>query len=87
MRPPRRHHADLEDQVDPGVRWSGATTSNDTPLLVNTVGSSDHRPDAHCAVSNLFFGGDHVRTSIDPATMEGANESGRGGQRRHGCRR
>ncbi|MQY27751.1 hydroxysqualene dehydroxylase [Nocardia aurantia] len=63
--------------LDPGVHWSGGVTHNDTPLLVNTVGSYDNRPDAHCAIPNLFFGGDHVRTSIDLATMEGANESGR----------
>ncbi|MGN2637634.1 hydroxysqualene dehydroxylase [Nocardia takedensis] len=63
--------------LDPGVSWSGGVTHNETPLLVNTVGSYDHRPTAHCAIENLFFGGDHVRNVIDLATMEGANESGR----------
>ncbi|WP_433492772.1 hydroxysqualene dehydroxylase [Nocardia grenadensis] len=63
--------------LDPGVRWSGGTPHNETPLLVNTVGSYEHRPTAHCAIPNLFFGGDHVRSNIDLATMEGANESGR----------
>ncbi|MET8654471.1 hydroxysqualene dehydroxylase [Nocardia aurea] len=63
--------------IDPGITWSGGTTRNATPLLVNTVGSYDHRPDAHCAIPNLFFGGDHVRSHIDLATMESANESGR----------
>lgn len=63
--------------LDPGISWSGGTTHNETPLLVNTVGSYDHRPYAHCAVPNLFFGGDHVRSHIDLATMESANESGR----------
>ncbi|WP_280184151.1 hydroxysqualene dehydroxylase [Nocardia cyriacigeorgica] len=63
--------------LDPGISWSGGTTHNETPLLVNTVGSYQHRPDAHCAIPNLFFGGDHVRTNIDLATMEGANEAGR----------
>lgn len=63
--------------LDPGITWSGGTIHNETPLLVNTVGSYDHRPNAHCAIPNLFFGGDHVRTHIDLATMEGANESGR----------
>ncbi|MGW3280913.1 hydroxysqualene dehydroxylase [Nocardia rhamnosiphila] len=63
--------------LDPGISWSGGTTHNETPLLVNTVGSYDHRPTAHCAIPNLFFGGDHVRSNIDLATMESANESGR----------
>ncbi|RMI31496.1 FAD-dependent oxidoreductase [Nocardia stercoris] len=64
--------------LDPGVRFDAdGTTGNDTPLLVNTIGSWDNRPEATCAVPNLFFAGDHVRTHIDLATMEGANESGR----------
>ncbi|MGW0324146.1 hydroxysqualene dehydroxylase [Nocardia sp. NPDC003183] len=63
--------------LDPGITWSGTTIHNETPLLVNTVGSYDNRPDAHCAIPNLYFGGDHVRHHIDLATMEGANESGR----------
>ncbi|MFD6106028.1 FAD-dependent oxidoreductase, partial [Nocardia salmonicida] len=63
--------------LDPGITWSGGAIHNQTPLLVNTVGSYDHRPDAHCAIPNLYFGGDHVRNHIDLATMEGANESGR----------
>ncbi|MFE7717723.1 FAD-dependent oxidoreductase [Nocardia rhizosphaerihabitans] len=63
--------------LDPGITWSGGGIHNETPLLVNTVGSYDNRPDAHCAIPNLYFGGDHVRSHIDLATMEGANESGR----------
>ncbi|PWV78951.1 uncharacterized protein with NAD-binding domain and iron-sulfur cluster [Nocardia neocaledoniensis] len=63
--------------LDPGITWSGDGIHNATPLLVNTVGSYDHRPEAHCAIPNLYFGGDHVRSHIDLATMEGANESGR----------
>ncbi|MGW0639542.1 hydroxysqualene dehydroxylase [Nocardia salmonicida] len=63
--------------LDPGITWSGGAIHNQTPLLVNTVGSYDHRPEAHCAIPNLYFGGDHVRNHIDLATMEGANESGR----------
>ncbi|MFD4429805.1 FAD-dependent oxidoreductase [Nocardia sp. NPDC058497] len=63
--------------LDPGITWSGGGIHNETPLLVNTVGSYDNRPDAHCAIPNLYFGGDHVRSHIDLATREGANESGR----------
>ncbi|KAF0844837.1 hydroxysqualene dehydroxylase [Nocardia caishijiensis] len=63
--------------LDPGITWSADGIHNATPLLVNTVGSYDNRPEAHCAIPNLYFGGDHIRSHIDLATMEGANESGR----------
>ncbi|AZG48497.1 hydroxysqualene dehydroxylase [Gordonia insulae] len=62
--------------LDPGVTWS-PTIANATPLMVNTAGSYQNRPTAPTAIANLFIGGDHVRTNIDLATMEGANESGR----------
>ena len=50
---------------------------NETPLLVNTVGSWEKRPTPHTGVPNLFLAGDFVQTNVDLATMEGANESGR----------
>ena len=65
--------------LDPGVQWNASTgrNSNATPLLVNTAGSLKDRPDAVTKVPNLFMAGDFVRTNVDLATMEGANESGR----------
>ena len=65
--------------LDPGVQWNAArgTNTNETPLLVNTVGSLASRPDARTAIPNFFLAGDYVRTDIDLATMESANESGR----------
>lgn len=65
--------------LDPGIHWNADTqwNTNDTPLLVNTAGSWKDRPEASTRVPNLFFAGDFVRTNIDLATMEGANESGR----------
>ena len=65
--------------LDPGVKWhpGRARNSNATPLLVNTVGSWEQRPQARTAIPNLFLSGDYVQTDIDLATMEGANESGR----------
>lgn len=65
--------------LDPGIAWvkSRQENRNDDPLLVNTVGSWDNRPQATTKVPNLFLAGDHVRTNIDLATMEGANESAR----------
>ena len=65
--------------LDPGIAWSPARgeNRNDTPLLVNTVGTWEKRPKAHTAIPNLFLAGDFVQTDIDLATMEGGNESGR----------
>ncbi|RSN71307.1 hydroxysqualene dehydroxylase [Actinomadura sp. WAC 06369] len=65
--------------LDPAIAWhppSGGNV-NDEPLMVNTVGSWEHRPESRTAIPNLFMAGDYVRTNIDLATMEGANESGR----------
>ncbi len=65
--------------LDPGIRWDPAAgrNRNATPLLVNTVGSWERRPTARTKIPNLFLAGDYVRTNVDLATMEGANESGR----------
>lgn len=63
--------------LDPGITWTASGITNATPLLVNIAGSYRHRPDAVTEIPNLFIAGDHVRTNIDLATMEGANESGR----------
>lgn len=78
-------HETLRDEdivswfLDPGVHWDSGTgrNTNDTPLLINTVGSWANRPDARTAIPNLFLSGDYVRTDIDLATMESANESAR----------
>ncbi len=65
--------------LDPGVAWDPALkrNRNATPLLVNTAGSWENRPRAATRIPNLFLSGDFVRTNIDLATMEGANESAR----------
>jgi uncharacterized protein with NAD-binding domain and iron-sulfur cluster len=65
--------------LDPGISWNPKTgrNHNDDPLLVNTVGSWDNRPTAATKVPNLFLAADYVRTNIDLATMEGANEAAR----------
>ena len=54
---------------------SGA--ANAEPLLINTAGSWDDRPDAVTRIPNLFLAADFVRTYTDLATMEGANEAAR----------
>ena len=84
----RRHHTaakSLPDGIvhswflDPGVRWHPqmGRNTNATPLLVNTVDSWHKRPTAVTKIPNLLMTGDFVRTDIDLATMEGANESAR----------
>ena len=47
------------------------------PLLINTAGSWENRPEAGTAIENLFLAADYVRTHTDLATMEGANEAAR----------
>jgi uncharacterized protein with NAD-binding domain and iron-sulfur cluster len=72
--------ADVHSWVlDPGVQYNQATgrNTNDTPLLVNTKGSWKDRPEVSTKIPNFFLTGDYIRTNIDLATMEGANESGR----------
>jgi uncharacterized protein with NAD-binding domain and iron-sulfur cluster len=65
--------------LDPGIAWVKARQANrnETPLLVNTVGTWAKRPQPHTEIPNLFLAGDYVQTDIDLATMEGGNESGR----------
>jgi uncharacterized protein with NAD-binding domain and iron-sulfur cluster len=53
------------------------TDINLEPLLVNTAGSWQYRPNAATGVPNLFLAADYVRTFTDLATMEGANEAAR----------
>ncbi|HEY4325352.1 MAG TPA: FAD-dependent oxidoreductase [Mucilaginibacter sp.] len=52
-------------------------SQNTEPLLVNKVDTWRLRPESHCAIPNLFFASDYVRTHTDLATMEGANEAAR----------
>jgi uncharacterized protein with NAD-binding domain and iron-sulfur cluster len=52
-------------------------TVNLEPLLINTAGSWQYRPEAATGIENLFLAADFVRTYTDLATMEGANEAAR----------
>jgi hypothetical protein len=66
--------------LDPAIHYpqgAGSPAANREPLLINTAGSLDDRPDATTAIRNLFLASDYVRTNVDLATMEGANEAGR----------
>ncbi|GAA1640859.1 hypothetical protein GCM10009733_042440 [Nonomuraea maheshkhaliensis] len=64
--------------VDPAITGEATpAVANDEPLLINTPSSWADRPGASTAIPNLFLAADHVRNSINLATMEGANEAGR----------
>jgi uncharacterized protein with NAD-binding domain and iron-sulfur cluster len=65
--------------LDPSVTWPNPDEAavNLEPLLINTNGSWEHRPDATTKIENLFLASDYVRTYTDLATMEAANEAAR----------
>ncbi|GAA3298352.1 hypothetical protein GCM10020295_33620 [Streptomyces cinereospinus] len=64
--------------MDPAVTGlGGPDPSNREQLLVHPTGTLHHRPTARTAVPNFFLAGDYVRTDVDLASMEGANESAR----------
>jgi 15-cis-phytoene desaturase len=64
--------------LDPDIQFPNPTmATNLEPLLINTVGSLQYRPEAQVEIPNLFLASDYVRTYTDLATMEGANEAAR----------
>lgn len=64
--------------LDPAIEFPNPTqTTNLEPLLINTAGSWQHRPEAVTTIPNLFLAADFVRTATDLATMEAANEAAR----------
>jgi uncharacterized protein with NAD-binding domain and iron-sulfur cluster len=64
--------------LDEDITFPNPTAAaNAEPLLINTAGSWEHRPEAVTSVPNLFLAADFVRTHTDLATMEGANEAAR----------
>ena len=64
--------------LDPDIEFPnpGAAT-NAEPLLINTAGSLQYRPEAQVELENLFLASDYVRTYTDIACMEAANEAAR----------
>ncbi|HEY6288676.1 MAG TPA: FAD-dependent oxidoreductase [Nitrospiraceae bacterium] len=64
--------------LDPDVEFPNpTTTTNLEPLLINTSGSLQYRPEASTEIPNLFLASDYVKTYTDVACMEAANEAAR----------
>ena len=64
--------------LDPDVQFPNPTgVTNLEPLMINTSGSLQFRPDASTEISNLFLASDYVKTYTDVACMEAANEAAR----------
>ncbi|WP_267642733.1 hydroxysqualene dehydroxylase [Haloarchaeobius amylolyticus] len=69
----------LDAALDPAIQWDdeAGELRNDSPLLINTVGSQQYRPEARTDCPNLVLAADFVRTETDLASMECANEAAR----------
>jgi len=64
--------------LDQDIEFPNAgTAANAEPLLINTAGSLQYRPEAQIELENLFLASDYVRTYTDIACMEAANEAAR----------
>ncbi|HKD05702.1 MAG TPA: FAD-dependent oxidoreductase [Bryobacteraceae bacterium] len=64
--------------LDPDIEFPNpGDATNAEPLLINTAGSLQYRPEAQIEIENFFLASDYVRTYTDIACMEAANEAAR----------
>jgi uncharacterized protein with NAD-binding domain and iron-sulfur cluster len=64
--------------LDPDIEFPNPSqTANAEPLMINTAGSLQYRPEAQVELENFFVASDYVRTYTDIACMEAANEAAR----------
>jgi 15-cis-phytoene desaturase len=64
--------------LDPDISFPNpGSAANAEPLLINTAGSLQYRPEAQVELENFFLVSDYVRTYTDIACMEAANEAAR----------
>ncbi|MCC6857317.1 MAG: FAD-dependent oxidoreductase [Bryobacterales bacterium] len=64
--------------LDPSIEFPNpGEAANAEPLLINTAGSLQYRPEAQVELENFFVASDYVRTYTDIACMEAANEAAR----------
>ncbi len=78
--PPTRRalrRAIFASNLDHEVRVGPEGVTNAGRLLVHPPGSRAARPNASTGLENLHLAADYVRTEMDLASMEGANEAGR----------
>jgi 15-cis-phytoene desaturase len=54
-----------------------ALSRNAEPLFISTVGAWSDRPEAVTEIGNLFLASDYVKTTVDIASAEGANQAAR----------
>jgi uncharacterized protein with NAD-binding domain and iron-sulfur cluster len=69
--------ARVDHFLDPELDETEDGLVNNSPLVINTVGSLRNRPDPDTDAPNLAVAGDYARVDTDLATMEAANEAGR----------
>ena len=70
----------IDVHVDPGISFPApGQPTNTEPLLVNTAGSWDDRPEAWGPIENFYLASDYVRTHMDLACMDAACEAARRG--------
>jgi 15-cis-phytoene desaturase len=64
--------------LDPDIEFPNpSSATNAEPLLINTAGSLQYRPESQVELVNFFVASDYVRTYTDIACMEAANEAAR----------
>jgi uncharacterized protein with NAD-binding domain and iron-sulfur cluster len=64
--------------LDPDIEFPNpSAATNAEPLLINTTGSLQYRPESQVELVNFFVASDYVRTYTDIACMEAANEAAR----------
>lgn len=64
--------------LDPDIQFPNpSAVTNLEPLVINTAGSLQYRPEALTEIPNFFLASDYVRTHTDIACMEAANEAAR----------
>ena len=64
--------------LDPDIEFpNSSAATNAEPLLINTAGSLQYRPESQVELVNFFVASDYVRTYTDIACMEAANEAAR----------
>ncbi|GAB2541507.1 hydroxysqualene dehydroxylase [Nocardia heshunensis] len=65
-------------QIDPALTNAGTPEiAYDDAIFIQNPGSWDDRPNAWTNIDNLFLAGDWIKTQMNVACMEAANEGGR----------